>query len=335
MARALRKAFPGAKYHVTCRGNGGGRMFYAPADYAKMEAQLERALECERVLLYAYVLMPNHYHLLVETPQANITAFMQRLNTAYAMYFRHKHRRPGHCFQGRYGAKLVEGDEYLLRLTRYIHLNPVKTRAFANRSADERRAFLKRYAWSSYRSYISAVSRPDFVDYRWLELMRQGTPAANARAYRRYVEGCLATDDEWMRAACAKSLYAIGDDDHVEQIETMIREERQRVARKQDIHWPGAHNLQITDVLALTARHYGVAMESLRRHGRSAGEAKSVAIEMACRVCGLSQRAVAQVLGVSEHAVGKQRRRLARRLIEDADLRLRLDQIAKRCRVNV
>jgi len=70
------------------------------------------------------VLMPNHYHLLVETPLGNVPRFMQRLNTAYSMYFRLQHRRPGHCFQGRYGAKLVRGEDYLLRLTRYIHLNP-------------------------------------------------------------------------------------------------------------------------------------------------------------------------------------------------------------------
>ena len=73
--------------------------------------------------------MPNHIHLEVETPRGNLPRFMQRLTTAYGMYFRYKKRRPGHCFQGRYGAKLVDGDDYLLRLTRYIHLNPVRTQA--------------------------------------------------------------------------------------------------------------------------------------------------------------------------------------------------------------
>ena len=84
---------------------------------------------------------------------------MQRLTTAYSMYFRYKKSRPGHRFQGRYGAKVVEGEDYLLRLTRYIHLNPVKTRAMARVPADQRRANLENYQWSSYRSYVG-LDRP-------------------------------------------------------------------------------------------------------------------------------------------------------------------------------
>jgi REP element-mobilizing transposase RayT len=114
-------------------------VFGEAADYERFLEQLDHALDEDRVVLYAYVLMPNHYHLFVETPRGNLTRFMQRLNTAYGMYFRHKKQRPGHCFQGRYGARAVEGDEYLVRLTRYIHLNPVKVKRCGQMTLDEKR----------------------------------------------------------------------------------------------------------------------------------------------------------------------------------------------------
>jgi len=92
-------------------------------DNGRFLDQMDAALAKDEVTLYAYVLMPNHYHLLVRTPLGNLQRFMQRLNMAYGMYFRYKHSKPGHCFQGRYGAKPAGGDDCILRLTRYIHLN--------------------------------------------------------------------------------------------------------------------------------------------------------------------------------------------------------------------
>jgi REP element-mobilizing transposase RayT len=78
------------------------------------------------IVLYAFAIMDNHFHLLARTPRANLSQFMQRLNTSYALYARFKHHRPGHQFQGRFKAKLVEDETYLRMLTRYIHLNPIK-----------------------------------------------------------------------------------------------------------------------------------------------------------------------------------------------------------------
>ena len=125
MARPWRILYAGAKYHVTVRGNARQEVFHEERDYLRFIEQLSDGLEKDEIILYAFVLMSNHYHLFVETKHGNIQRFMQRLNTAYSMYHRYKHNQPGHCFQGRYGAKLVKGDDYILRLTRYVHLNPV------------------------------------------------------------------------------------------------------------------------------------------------------------------------------------------------------------------
>lgn len=97
----------------------------------------------------AYALMGNHFNLVVRTPEANLSAFMQRVMTSYALYARYRHKRPGHIFQGRFKAKLIEGDGYLRRVTRYVHLNPVKTKATARLSLDERRRLLEEHRWSN------------------------------------------------------------------------------------------------------------------------------------------------------------------------------------------
>ena len=98
MARPWRIRFPGAKYHVTSRGNGRARIFLCTGDYVRFLDQLAAALEADQVILYAFCLMPNHIHLEVATPRGNLPRFMQRLTTAYGMYFRYKKSRPGHCF---------------------------------------------------------------------------------------------------------------------------------------------------------------------------------------------------------------------------------------------
>ena len=138
MPRPWRITYSGAKYHITSRGNGRQDIFLCDEDYARFLEQLTLALEEDEVILYSYVLMTNHYHLFVETPLGNIKRFMQRLNTAYGAYYRYKHSKPGHCFQGRYGAKLVGGDDYIVRLTRYIHLNPVKIKKMKSLSLSEK-----------------------------------------------------------------------------------------------------------------------------------------------------------------------------------------------------
>ncbi len=123
MPRPARINFPNATYHVTSRGNGRARIFVSDDDRNRFIQQLRDNLDTHAVVLYAYVLMENHFHLLVRTPRANLSQFMQRLNTSYALYARYKHRKPGHLFEARFKAKLVQDEKYLLALTRYIHLN--------------------------------------------------------------------------------------------------------------------------------------------------------------------------------------------------------------------
>lgn len=148
MPRPLRTWFPGALYHIVARGDNREPVFYAWVDYRyylNLLAQGNKRYEC-RVL--AYALMTNHVHLVLQTGETHPPAKpVQSMHTAYTMYMHKKYKRVGHIFQGRYHSTLVDKDSYLLELSRYVHLNPV--RAGIVRKPEQ-------YEWSSYRIYLGS-----------------------------------------------------------------------------------------------------------------------------------------------------------------------------------
>ena len=117
MARQLRVQYDGAICHVTVRANGREDLFEQDQDCVYLLARIGEAVDRYQVRVYLFCLMSSHFHLVVETPRGNLGAFMQGILTGYGVYFNRAHRRHGHVTQGRYGARLVSGDEYLLKLS--------------------------------------------------------------------------------------------------------------------------------------------------------------------------------------------------------------------------
>ena len=186
MARALRMEYPGAVYHVTCRMVGSwraerARLFAGEADHERFLEALSERVARFGVRLYLFACMTNHFHLVFETPGANCSGFMQSLATAYTVYYNLRHRRHGHLLDGRFKAKLVAGDEYLLRLSRYVHLNPVRTKAWRSRPLDEQVEGLREYCWSSYPGYVDPSKKLDVVH------RGRGIPSGSGPALRRTV----------------------------------------------------------------------------------------------------------------------------------------------------
>ena len=128
MARPLRIEFPGAVYHITSRGNGRQDIFSDDDDRIDFLERLSATVEHFHWICHAYCLMTNHYHLLIETPDGNLSAGMRQLNGTYTQAFNRKHRQVGHLFQGRFKSILVEKESHLLTLSRYIVRNPVAAR---------------------------------------------------------------------------------------------------------------------------------------------------------------------------------------------------------------
>lgn len=141
MARPLRLAYAGALYHLTVRGNARQDIFLDDEDRWRFLGVLERVVARCHLVLHAYCLMSNHFHLLAETLEANLSSAMRQLNGVYTQAFNRRHNRVGHVLQGRFKAIVVERDSCLLELARYVVLNPVRARL--TRKAET-------YAWSSY-----------------------------------------------------------------------------------------------------------------------------------------------------------------------------------------
>lgn len=310
MARPWRIRHAGAKYHLTARGNGRAAVFLTSADCERFMEQLDAALDADGVILYAYVLMPNHYHLFVETPIGNVQRFMQRLNTAYGMYFRFKHSRPGHCFQGRYGAKLVAGDSYIIGLTRYIHLNPVKMEGLKSAPLAHKRKVLREQVFSSYRGYAGLEAPEPRVDYRWLTIMGHRSDRDNRRAYRGFVESMLGRDDVSFLDEIDKHRYAIGDEQFRKEAEAEVNQRRPERALKGDVEWAAERRPAMETVAQEAAGVLGVDLSDVRFHGHRLGDRKALVVEWCCRLSDATQRRVAQHLRYgSESAVGKARKR--------------------------
>jgi len=175
MTRPLRLEFPGALYHLTARGNARARIYADNRDRTEFLGLLGQTCERFNWHSHGYCLMDNHYHLIIETPEANLSRGMRNLNGVYTQAFNRRHRKVGHLFQGRYTAILIDKDKYLLELARYVVLNPV--RAGMVKSAGQ-------WPWSSYRATIGKNPAPDWLNIDWL-LSQLAAKRREARA--RYV----------------------------------------------------------------------------------------------------------------------------------------------------
>jgi REP element-mobilizing transposase RayT len=153
MARSIRIEYADAVYHVLCRGDRREEIFRNAEDFGIFLATWEEVCARTGFKVHAYVLMPNHYHLLLETPEPNLVAGMKWFQGAYTQRFNRRHRISGHLFQGRYKALPVDPEDpvYFRRLSEYIHLNPARARLLNKAGPD-----LIQYPWSSYPVFVQA-----------------------------------------------------------------------------------------------------------------------------------------------------------------------------------
>ena len=210
MARPLRLEFAGALYHITSRGDRREAIYEDDDDRLTFLSVLERVCDTYNWVCYAYCLMDNHYHLLIETPDSNLSKGMRQLNGMYTQTFNRMNNRVGHVFQGRYKAILVEKDSYLLELSRYIVLNPV--RANMVRSAKE-------WPWSSYRSTVGAVKGLSCLNTEWLLAAFAKRKSVAIEKYKQFVAqgtGQLSPSD-----MLRKQMY-LGSDKFVEEMQALI-----------------------------------------------------------------------------------------------------------------
>jgi putative transposase len=190
MTRPLRIEFPGALYHVTARGNARSDIFLGDGDKRLFLTILADLVERYNWICHGYCLMGNHYHLLIETPDGNLSEGMRQLNGIYTQKFNRSHARIGHVFQGRFKSIVVEKDSHLLELCRYVVLNPVRA-GMARHPKD--------YPWSSYCGTAGLKKKSAFLSADWI-LAQFGNDRKHAqREYRRFVLAGMGEESPWKK----------------------------------------------------------------------------------------------------------------------------------------
>jgi REP element-mobilizing transposase RayT len=214
MARPLRLEFPGALYHVTTRGNARQDIVLDDEDRRRFLDVLAKVVTRFHLLLHAYCLMTNHFHLVVETPEANLSRAMRQLNGVYTQAFNRRHKRVGHVLQGRFKSIVVDRDSYLLELCRYVVLNPVRVRR--TRKPDT-------YPWSSYQATAGLAPAPTCLTVDWLLSQFGHQRSAAQRKYRAFVAEGIGQASPWEQV---QGQVLLGSDRFVERLLPGLREKR-------------------------------------------------------------------------------------------------------------
>ncbi|MCX5886084.1 MAG: transposase [Proteobacteria bacterium] len=223
MARPLRIEYFGAVYHVTARGDARRKIFMDDTDRQQFLSILGSTIGKYNWLCHAYCLMDNHYHLLIETPDPNLSLGMRQLNGVYTQFFNRHHKRPGHVFQGRFKAILVDKESHLLELCRYVVLNPVRARRVEKPEA---------WQWSSYAATSGLRKSPDFLTTDWILGVFSREKGEAQKQYRQFVKEGLKQRSPWNSL---RGQILLGDDGFVQRFKDLLKDKEKvkEIPRKQ------------------------------------------------------------------------------------------------------
>ncbi|MDQ7005515.1 MAG: transposase [Ghiorsea sp.] len=250
MARSIRIEYTDAIYHVTSRGNAQADIYLDDSDRLLFLETFAQVVQRFGWLCHGYCLMDNHYHLLIQTPQANLSKGMRHLNGVYTQRFNRKHRRVGHVFQGRYKAIVVERDSYLLELCRYIVRNPVAAH-MVEQVGD--------WSWSSYQATAGLKTPPPWLYVDWI-LSQFGSTSGECRAhYKKFVADGVGQKSVW--EGLSQQIY-LGADDFIDQVKSNLTVDRD-LSEIPKMQWkPAAKPLQAYEA-ETDRRHEAMAMAYL------------------------------------------------------------------------
>lgn len=327
MARALRIAYPGAFYHVTCRGNEQRVIFRDDQDRETFLGRLQVSLRDYQVHMHVYVLMDNHFHLVVETPQANLSEFMRHFNVSYTGYFNRRHKRVGHLYQGRFKAIVVEADAYLLEVSRYVHLNPIRAGRLRGRSAEEKLRYVRGYRWSSLGGYLRREDREGFVHYERVLGYVGGDTARGRRVYTAFIEDGAGAGVErpWVKV---RGQVLLGMDPFVDEIRGRLGRAGRR-SREQPAVRGLSKRWEPEALLHFVARALGADRKALCARG--GGWERAILMECLHRYARLSQVKIGRRMGGVDYTwVSRMRADLQRQMQRDAGLRKVFESVESR-----
>ena len=315
MARPLRMERPGGWYHVTSRGNERRAIYRQDRDREHFCQLLGEMTTRFGLRVHAYVLMGNHYHLLVELIEAKLSRAIQWLNVSYSVWFNRKYQRSGHLFQGRFKSVVVAPEEWGLELSRYVHLNPVRVGALGLGKSDragqrqggsraperaevrQRLELLRGYRWSSYRAYLGLVKEPEWLECQSVLKLGGGRKAQRREHYREYVEQAVREGLARSPWESLREQVVLGGARFLEEVkEQLVGDEREQRA----VSRLGAVRPELEAVIACVEKERGEKWESFRdRHG---DRGRDLVLYFGRRGCGLKLDELAQRVGLKEYA---------------------------------
>lgn len=307
MARPLRIEYPGAFYHITARGNEQKDIFRDDKDRSQFLGYLETAAGRYKAVIHVYCIMSNHYHLLLSTPEGNLSQIMRHINGGYTTWFNKRHNRYGHLFQGRYKAILVDADPYAGELSRYIHLNPVRA-GMVKQPED--------YPWTSYGAYSGRTKPSRWLTTDWLLQYFGQKPAAAKKAYVFFVNAAMG-NEEADPLKEATSTLILGKSKFIDDIRERYLGDKEK---SRDI--PALKELTKTALEGLIKAADGEFRDK-------PGLARKAAIYLSHRYSGRSLREIGAVFNIGESAVSQASSRFEMEIKDNGTLRKKIERIKK------
>ncbi|MEX0878675.1 MAG: transposase [Thermoanaerobaculia bacterium] len=317
MARPLRLEFAGAVWHITSRGNERKEIFRDDEDRALFLRLLARMANRFTWRIHAFVLMGNHYHLLLDTPEPTLSRGMRELNGIYTQRFNRRHERVGHLMQGRFKGILVQRDSHLLELTRYVVLNPVRAGLATGP---------EQWPWSSYAATAGLWAPPRWLEIDWTLRQFASQRAAAQALYKDFVAaGCRDPRRPW---DMLRGQIFLGSESFHREVRTRIEAMPVSEEIPRDQRFPTRPSLD--QVMAVTAAEFGIDLRELR--GGRGGLARAIAAFLARAEALESLDRIGRVLSIKASRVAKLAASGERLVNADPSLRRRAREIALRCR---
>ncbi|WP_273049499.1 transposase [Pseudoalteromonas sp.] len=314
MSRPLRIEYENAFYHVMNRGRGRENTFLSDNDFKHFLYCIEQASLRFNIEVHSYCLMTNHYHLLIKTLGANLGRAMKHINGLYTQYFNRTHNTDGVLFRGRYKAVLVDADNYLLHVSRYIHRNPIET---STPLVDE----LIDYKWSSYSAFIKKAATPKWL-VRDFIFSLQGKKRKYA-AYKQFVE--FKNNKEISAFYGAKKLFSVlGGDEFIQNV-------KEYIAKSDNEKSVVVQRRSTDDVIAYLAKHFFIDAHDIitvKKGRKEKNLPRMFAIKLCQDLTGQNLKALAVVFNVQHYsAISQTVCRLNKLIIADDKVKLQFEKL--------
>jgi REP element-mobilizing transposase RayT len=314
MGRPLRIERAGGWYHLTGRGNERKAIYRDNRDRFHFIGLVAEVVRRFRLILHGYQLMDNHYHLILELGEKNLSRAMQWLNVSYSSWFIRRYRRSGHLFQGRFKSVVVDPLEWALELSRYVHLNPVRVQALGlgkgeqqrmragapgrpdARLVQERLRRLRRNEWGSYRAYAGLGKKPEWLTCDVILAMLGGKASERQKHYREYVEGAVREGMAPSPWEHLREQVVLGGKGFLEQLRQHVKgnaREQRGAARL------AAGRPELAEIIATVERIKGRSWLEFRdEHGDSG---RDLVLYAGQRVCGMKLGELAAAAGLKDY----------------------------------